>query len=281
MMRAKTVSVEGEAAVDKFKSCVRATMRKCKGSSGNSSRGSCTALAHAQREKRRNQTNGYSKTQATETSRCCALLRSCYCCCCQRCAKITPRQARTHIQVHICISVYGYRFFFIPDRRHRICSDVALLLLRINYGNFWNSERRRMWTLHIMHVCLCVCVCARERCVRGCRQAAGNTASESRVSASQTIKTTRRVVSTAADDAASAARSATQHWHWFSHCSYTSFACSFFALSSLLLFLLLPRLSLVTCRTGCAGISHTHTHTTHICTNTKRYWERERERRGH
>lgn len=118
----------------------------------------------------------------------------------------------------------------------------------------------------------------RVRCVRGCRQAAGNTASESRISASQTIKTTRRIVSAAADDdSVSATRSATQHWHWFSHCSYTSFACSFFALSSLLLFLLLPRLSLVTCRTGCAGISHTHTHihATHTCTNKKRHWERE------
>lgn len=73
MMRAKTVSVEGEAAVDKFKSCVSATMRKCKDSSGSSSRGSCTALAHAQREKRRNPTNGYSKTQATQNV---AMLRS-------------------------------------------------------------------------------------------------------------------------------------------------------------------------------------------------------------
>lgn len=69
---------------------------------------------------------------------------------------LTLIHTRAHVHVrHTRISVYGYRLlFFIPDRRHRSCSDVAamlLLLLRINYGNFR--------TLRTTHVCVCVCVC--------------------------------------------------------------------------------------------------------------------------
>lgn len=127
----------GKAGVDKFKSCVSATMRRCKGSSGSS----YTALAHAQREKRKKPTNGYSKIQATETPRRCALLRSCYCCCCQRCAKIRPRRVFTPRHAHIHV----HQFMVIGCSSSLIAGIAAaatydLLLLRINYGNFCNSE---------------------------------------------------------------------------------------------------------------------------------------------
>lgn len=166
-----------EEGVDNFKSCVSATKRKYSNNNNmNSNNMSSKDKLHLhmlnERKQKRQITNGNSKTQATETSQSCALnflvilvvvavrdaqgpLETCF------------YTAHTHTHAHIdvqqtCISVYGYRLlFFIPDRRHRSCSDVAamlLLLLRINYGNFW--------TLRTTHVRVAVCV----RSVRGCAQ---------------------------------------------------------------------------------------------------------------
>lgn len=75
VMRAKSDGIkchqvrgrQEEGGADKFKSCVSATMRKCSKDSDNNNRN------NRNRKQKRKITNGYSKTQATETSQCCAL----------------------------------------------------------------------------------------------------------------------------------------------------------------------------------------------------------------
>lgn len=89
MMRAKSDGIkchqvrgrQEEGGVDKFKSCVSATMRKCSKDSDNNNRNNRNRSSKdklhlhmlSERKQKRKITNGYSKSQATETSQCCAL----------------------------------------------------------------------------------------------------------------------------------------------------------------------------------------------------------------
>lgn len=89
MMRAKSDGIkchqvrgrQQEEGVDKFKSCVSATMRKCSQDSDNKKRNNKNRSSKdklhlhmlSERKQKRKITNGNSNTQATETSQCCAL----------------------------------------------------------------------------------------------------------------------------------------------------------------------------------------------------------------
>lgn len=166
-----------EEGVDKFKSCVSATMRKCSNSNNNNRSSKDKLHMHmlSKRKQKKQITNGNAKTQATETSQCCALnvlvvvaVRDA-----QRSAwDVFLHCAHTHTHTRTCtrtINTYIYQFMVIGCCSSSLIAGIAAAATSQQCFYCCYALIMGIFGLCALHTCMRVGVCVWGS-VRGCTQ---------------------------------------------------------------------------------------------------------------